>query len=64
MLSCIDRFLFIIYWDNHFQVMHQVILPAITSYHFSILLRFGEVPCVRCPFKFESLCLEAEYICV
>ena len=32
-LSRIDRFLFSVEWEDHFQGVHQVILPKITSDH-------------------------------
>jgi len=37
-LSRIDRFLFSIELEEHFQGVHQVTLPKITSNHFPILL--------------------------
>ena len=60
MLSRIDKFLFTSEWEDHFQGMHQVILPKITSYHFPILLQGKEVSLVKRPFKFEYIWLEVE----
>jgi len=59
-LSHIDRFLFSIEWKDHFQGVHQVTLPKITSDHFPILLQIGEVSRGRRPFKFENMWLEAD----
>ena len=52
-LSRIDRFLFSIDWDYHFQGLHQVILPKVTSDHFPILLQVGEVHSAKRTFNFE-----------
>jgi len=43
-----------------FQEVHQVTLPKITSDHFPIFLRVGEVSRGRHPFKFENMWLEAD----
>jgi len=43
-----------------FQEVHQVTLPKITSDHFPIFLRVGEVSGGRHPFKFENMWLEAD----
>ena len=50
-------------WDHHFQGVHQVILPNITSDHFTILFQVKEVPSARCPFKFKNKWLEVESFC-
>jgi len=42
MLSRIDQFLFSVDWKAHFQGVHQVIVPKITSDHFPILLWVGK----------------------
>ena len=42
-ISRIDRFLFSGDWEDHFQGLHRVILPKVTSDHFPILLRVGEI---------------------
>jgi len=47
-------------WEDHFQGVHQVILPKITSYHVPILLHDGVVPVARRPFKFENVWLKVE----
>jgi len=62
-LSCIDRFLFSVDWEDHFQGVHQVILPKITSVHFPFLLLVGEVFIGRRPFKFENMWLEVDGFC-
>jgi len=46
--------------DDHFQGMHQVILPKITSYHLPIFLYGKEVSSVNRPFKFENMWLEED----
>ena len=60
MLSRIDRFLLSVEWEDHFQGVHQVPLPKITSNHFPILLRVREVSRGRRPFKFENMWLEVD----
>ena len=60
MLSRIDRFLFSVEWEDHFQRVHQVTLPKITSHRFPILLRVEEVSRGRRPFKFENIWLEVD----
>ena len=60
MLSRIDRFLFSVEWEDHFQGVHQVILLKITSDHLPILLRVGEVSRGRHPFKCENMWLEVD----
>ena len=54
-LSRIDRFLFTSEWEDHFQGMHQVLLPKITSDHFPILRQGRDVVSVKRPFKFENM---------
>jgi len=56
-LSHIDRFLFSVEWEGHFQDMHQVILPKITSDHFAILLRMWTTHVAERPFRFEIVWL-------
>ena len=63
MLSRIDWFLFMTGWDDHFQGVHQVILPKITLDHFTVLLQAKEAPSARGPFKFENIWLEVEGFC-
>ena len=62
-LSRIDQFLYSVKWEDHFQGVHQVILPKITSDHFSILLRVGEVYSGRRLLKFENMWLEVDGFC-
>jgi len=57
-LSRIDWFLYSVEWEDHFHGVHQVIVPKITSDHFPILLRVGEVFSGRRPFKFENMWLD------
>ena len=52
-LSRIDRFLFSVKCEDHFQRAHQVTLPKITSDHVTILLHVGDVPSVKRPFTFK-----------
>ena len=59
-LSGIDRFLFSIEWEDHFQGVHQVTLPKITSDHFPILLRKGTSYVAKRPFRFENVWLEVD----
>jgi len=59
-LSRLDRFLFSVEWEEHFQGVHQVTLPTITSDHVPILLHAGDAPSVRRPFRFENVWLEVE----
>ena len=59
-LSRIDRFLFSVEWEDHFQGAHQVTLPNITSNHVQILLHVGDVSFVKRPFRSENVWLEAE----
>ena len=62
-LSHIDRFLFSVKWEGHFQEVHQVILPKITSDHCPILLRMGTTHAAKRPFKFENIWLEVDGFC-
>ena len=62
-MSRIDRFLFTSDWEDHFQGMHQVLLPKITSDHFPILLQGKDVVSVKRPFKFENMWLEVDDFC-
>jgi len=62
-LSRIDRFLFTCDWEDHFQGMHQVLLPKITSDHFLIMLQGRDVASVKRPFKFENMWLEVDGFC-
>ena len=59
MFSRINRFLFSVDSEDHFQGTHQVILLKITLNHFPILLQvkevFAEVFPGRCMFKFENV---------
>ena len=59
MLSRIDRFLCTSEWEDHFQGMHQVLLPKVTLDHFPILLKGRDVS-VKRTFKFENMWLEVE----
>ena len=63
MLSRIDRFLFTCDWEEHFQGMHSVLLPKITSDHFPIMLQGRDVASVKRPFKFENMWLEVDGFC-
>ena len=60
MPSRIDRFLFSVDWEDHFQGVHQVILPKITSDHFPILLQMKPTFVAKRPFKFENIWLEVD----
>ena len=62
-MSRIDRFLFTSDWEDHFQGMHRVLLPKITSDHFPILLQGKDVVSVKRPFKFENMWLEVDGFC-
>lgn len=62
-LSRIDRFLFSVEWEGHFQEVHQVILPKITSDHCPILLLMGTTHAAKRPFKFENIWLEVDGFC-
>jgi len=62
LLSRIDRFLFTSDWEDHFQGMHRVLLPKITSDHFPIMLQGRDVS-VKRPFKFESMWLKVDGFC-
>jgi len=59
-LSQIDMFNFFVDQEDHFQGIHQVVLPKITSDHVPILLHVGDVSGTRRPFKFENVWLEVE----
>ena len=59
-LSRINRFLFSVDWEDHFQGMHQVILPKLTSDHFPILLQTRPTFVAKRPFKFENIWLEVD----
>ena len=59
-LSHIDRFLFSVDWKDHFQGVHQVILPKLTSDHFPILLHTRLTFVAKRPFKFENFWLEVD----
>jgi len=59
-LSRIDRFLFSIEWEDHFQGVHQVILLKITSDYLPILLQMGLAFVAKRPFKFENIWLEVD----
>jgi len=54
-LSCIDRFLFSVEWDDHYRGAHQVTLPKITFDHVPILVHVGDVPLVKGPFRFKNV---------
>ena len=58
-LSHIDRFLFSVDWEHHFQGFHQVVLRRITSDHVLTLLH-GVILSSRRRFKFENVWLEVE----
>jgi len=51
----INRFLFSVEWEDHFQGAHQVTLPKITFDHVPILLHVGDVPTVKRPFRCENV---------
>jgi len=59
-LSRINRFLFFVDWEDHFQGVRQVILPQITSDHFPIPLLMGSTMVAKRPFKFENVWLEVD----
>jgi len=63
MLSHIDRFLFSVDWEDHFQGVHQVILPKITLDNFPNLLKVGEVFPGKHLFKFANKWLEVDGFC-
>jgi len=55
-----DRFLFSVDWEDHFQGVRQVILRKITSDHFLILLQMRPTFVAKRPFKFENIWLEVD----
>ena len=63
MLFRIDHFLFSVEWEDHFEEVHQVILPKITSDHFPILPQMGSTHAPKRPFKFENVWLEVDGFC-
>lgn len=55
-----DRFLFSIDWEDHYEGLHQLILLKVTSDHFPILLQVGEILYAKRPFKFKNVRREVE----
>ena len=54
-LSRTNQFLFFVGWEDHFEGLHHLILPKVTSDHFPILVEVSEILLTKRFFKFENV---------
>lgn len=54
-MSCIDRFLYSLDWEDQFPSIIQRKLLRLMLDHFPILLECGQLQRCKCPFRFENM---------